>query len=73
MKRVIHYRKKCIGCAYCVEIAPAFWEMNASDGKCDLLGSKNQNQNSVLEIFEDDLDVNLRAADICPTNCIKVL
>jgi ferredoxin len=72
MKRVTHNRKKCIGCAYCVEIAPAFWQMNVEDGKCDLIGSKYENQNSVLEIFDEDLALNCRAADICPTNCIKI-
>ena len=32
-------RKKCIGCNYCVELAPAQFQMSKKDGKAVLLKS----------------------------------
>jgi len=32
-------RKKCIGCNYCVELAPAHFQMSKKDGKTVLLHS----------------------------------
>ncbi|BFP40688.1 hypothetical protein FGF1_15330 [Flavobacteriaceae bacterium GF1] len=32
-------RKKCIGCNYCVELAPAYFQMARNDGKSVLLHS----------------------------------
>ncbi|MPQ45419.1 ferredoxin [Marinifilum sp. N1E240] len=73
MKKIIHRKEKCIGCSYCVEIAPEFWKMNVENGKCDLIGSKKIKKDFVLEIFEDELDKNERVAQLCPTNCIKIV
>ncbi|NOU61685.1 ferredoxin [Marinifilum caeruleilacunae] len=72
MKKVYQRREKCIGCAYCVSIAPGFWAMNERDGKCDLLGSHLLKKEHVLEIFEDEVEQNRKAAEICPTNCIRI-
>jgi len=72
MTRIIHSRKKCIGCAYCVEIAPAFWRINDKDGRCELIGSSMRKEQFVLEIFEDELTQNKMAADLCPTKCILI-
>lgn len=73
MKKIFHRREKCIGCAYCVEIAPEFWKMNEEDGKCDLLGAKFKKQEFVLEVFADEIEINEKAARICPAKCIKIL
>ncbi len=72
MVRITHYRYKCIGCAYCVEVAPDFWEMNEQDGKSDLISANTKNQIQVL--LTDDLawEQNRQAADVCPVSCIKV-
>ena len=72
MKRVYHRREKCIGCAYCVGIAPAFWVMNEKDGKCDLIGSTQIKNEFVLDIFLDEVEQNRRAIEICPVNCIQL-
>lgn len=32
-------RQKCIGCNYCVELAPKFFQMSKKDGKSVLLNS----------------------------------
>ncbi len=72
MVRVTHYRYKCIGCAYCVEVAPDFWEMNETDGKSDLIGSSIKNQIQVLVTDDFSYDQNKQAAEVCPVSCIKV-
>ena len=73
MARLIHHRNKCIGCSYCVEIAPDFWEMNDEDGRCDLIGSQKHGQLYVLEIFTDDLPISEKVVKLCPVNCIKTV
>ena len=35
-------RKKCIGCNYCVELAPGQFQMSKKDGKSVLLRSKGK-------------------------------
>ncbi len=73
MNRVIHQENRCIGCAYCVEIAPFFWEMNPSTGRCDLIGGTVQKNQKILEIFEDDLLIVQKVIEICPAKCIKLM
>lgn len=72
MTRIKHFRDKCIGCAYCVEIAPEFWKMNAEDGRCDLIGSYRQSNFYELQIFEDEIQKNQKVATICPSKCIRL-
>ncbi len=72
MVRITHYRYKCIGCAYCVEVAPDFWKMNENDGKSDLIGSKTKNNIQMLITDDLSFDANMRAAEVCPVSCIKV-
>jgi len=33
MIQIVYQRKKCIGCNYCIELAPDRWMMNKKDGK----------------------------------------
>ena len=50
-------RNKCIGCNYCVELAPNQFQMSKKDGKSVLLHSQNKkgfftlksNENSIFE------------------------
>lgn len=72
MIRIKHFRSRCIGCAYCVEIAPEFWEINVEDGRCDLIGSYRQSNFFELKIFKDEIQKNQKVAAICPSKCIRV-
>ena len=72
MVRVTHYRYKCIGCAYCAEVAPEFWKMSEQDGKSDLLGAETKNQIQVLVTDDLAFEPNQQAAQVCPVSCIKV-
>lgn len=66
-------RNKCIGCNYCVELAPNQFRMSKKDGKSVLLHSKEKkgfytlksNETSILEPCEN-------ASKACPVNIISV-
>ncbi len=66
-------RNKCIGCNYCVEVAPEFFCMSKKDGKTVLLKSQEARgfhtfktaNHSVLDTFQ-------QAEKVCPVNIIKV-
>jgi ferredoxin len=65
-------RKKCIGCNYCVEMAPGQFRMSKKDGKSVLLNSVDKKGFHTLKsaenhIFED----TLKAQEACPVNIIS--
>jgi ferredoxin len=72
MIRITHQRNKCIGCNYCVEAAPSRWEMDETDGKSNLLNSKEKNGMYVMKTTDDEYEENKEAADLCPVNIIRV-
>lgn len=69
--KIIHQREKCIGCGSCAAFCPRYWEM-AGDGKARLLDSEPEEgtNNDILEI--EKIGCNQEAAEICPTQCIKI-
>jgi len=73
MIKVKHLRDKCIGCGFCVDLAPVFWEMNFVDGKANLLGAQQQKDIFILDAFDDDKDLLMSSADVCPVKCIRIL
>ena len=66
-------RKKCIGCNYCVELAPKQFQMSKKDGKSVLLHALNKKGFYTLKSNEDvifeDCD---NAAKACPVKIISV-
>ncbi|MCX2742683.1 ferredoxin [Mangrovivirga sp. M17] len=72
MVTIIQQRNKCIGCNYCVELAPERWRMSKKDGKSVLLGGVNKKGFWNVKVNEDELEVNVRAAEACPVNIIQV-
>lgn len=66
-------RKKCIGCNYCVELAPKQFQMSKKDGKSVLLHALNKKGFFTLKSNEDlifeDCD---NAAKACPVKIISV-
>jgi len=66
-------RHKCIGCNYCVEMAPGQFQMSKKDGKTVLLNTKENkgfftlksNNYEILEACEN-------ASKACPVNIISV-
>lgn len=72
MIRITHFRKKCIGCNACVEVAPERWRISKKDGKSVLLKAKEKNGITSIIVPDDEFAVNTIAAKMCPTNIIKV-
>lgn len=66
-------RDKCIGCNYCVEMAPEQFRMSKKDGKSVLLHSKEKKGFFTLKSNDHlILENNKKAAKACPVNIISV-
>lgn len=72
MIRITQQRSKCIGCNYCVEVAPQRWKMNPTDGKSTLIGGKEKRGFFTLVVTPDEYQSNAEAARLCPVNSIRV-
>lgn len=66
------HRKKCIGCNYCVELAPERWQMSKRDGKCILVGGKPKGNMIQVQVGEHERTANEKAAEVCPVKVIRV-
>jgi ferredoxin len=66
-------RNKCIGCNYCVELAPNHFQMSKKDGKSVLLYAIDKKGFFTLksneELIFDDCD---KASKACPVKIISV-
>ncbi len=73
MIKIIQQRDKCIGCNYCVEVAPDRWVMSKKDGKSVLLGSINKKGFHNVDVSEIEYEANKKAAEICPVKIIQII
>ncbi len=66
-------RKKCIGCNYCVEVAPDLFRISQKDGKAVLLKSQEKKGFYTLKsrqmVFYDQAR---QAKEVCPAKIIHV-
>lgn len=66
-------RKKCIGCNYCVELAPEQFQMSKKDGKSVLLRSKEKKGFYTLKSHDElILESSEEASKACPVKIIDV-
>ncbi|MGB0883675.1 MAG: ferredoxin [Flavobacteriales bacterium] len=66
-------RNKCIGCNYCVELAPEQFRMSKKDGKSVLLKSKDKKGFHTIKSHDVSiLEPCEQAAEACPVNIIDV-
>jgi len=66
-------RNKCIGCNYCVEMAPAQFQMSKKDGKTVLLHSLEKKGFYTLKSSDENIYMdNNNAAKACPVKIISV-
>ncbi len=66
-------RKKCIGCNYCVEVAPDQFRMSKKDGKSILLNSYERKGFFTVKLPDNEVYENAqKAADMCPVKIISV-
>ncbi len=68
---VVFYKNKCIGAAACVAVHPDGWRLD-EDAKAELIGSKPEGENYVLEIDESQLEHFKESADVCPVAIIHI-
>ena len=65
-------RQKCIGCNYCVELAPEQFQMSKKDGKSVLLHSKEKKGFFTLKSPDDRIfEPCTEAQKACPVNIIE--
>jgi len=72
MPKIIHQRKKCIGCGTCAAVCPKFFEMSKKDGFATLKGSKKAGVGEEFELKIDKIDCVKDAAEMCPVKIIKI-
>ena len=66
-------RNKCIGCNYCVEMAPKQFQMSKKDGKSVLLHAKEKKGFFTLKSNEDTIFEECdKASKACPVKIIRV-
>ena len=66
-------RKKCIGCNYCVELAPAQFQMSKKDGKSVLLNSVDKKGFHTSRSADHSItEASEAAAKACPVKIISV-
>ena len=66
-------RAKCIGCNYCVELAPAQFQMSKKDGKSVLLHSKEKKGFFTLKSSDPTIfDDSIKAKEACPVKIIDI-
>lgn len=72
MTKIIHYRKKCIGCGICYELQPGHWRLSKMDGKANLLRSTVKKEiHQVLSL--EPLESSFFIEKACPVNAIKII
>ncbi len=66
-------REKCIGCNYCVEMAPAQFQMSKKDGKSVLIKSTNNKGFHTLKSPDHTIVETCELAEkACPVHIISV-
>lgn len=66
-------RNKCIGCNYCVELAPELFRMSRKDGKSVLLrAADNKGFHTHKSTDHSFVEEAESAAKACPVNIISV-
>lgn len=74
MIKIIHDRKKCIGCGMCAAVCPRYFEIDEKDNKASLKNSKmNSNDSAELTIEDAESEEMLHDAEMsCPVKAIKI-
>ena len=72
MIQIAYKREKCIGCNYCIELAPDRWRMNKKDGRSVLLGSRVRKGFYTVEVHDLEYESNKASAKVCPMKIIRI-
>lgn len=74
--RVVYDRANCAGVLTCVAFYPNRWQTNKEDGKADLVGGKEEQNNPgtwTLEFTEEELERFKTSAEVCPVKVIRII
>lgn len=69
--KIIHERKKCIGCGACAAVCPKYWEIT-EDGLSKLKGGKTNPKTGNDELEIKNVDCNKEVAEACPIQIVKI-
>jgi ferredoxin len=72
MIQIAYKREKCIGCNYCIQLAPDRWRMNKKDGRSVLLGSRNKRGLYTVKVSDVEYEANKASAKVCPAKIIRI-
>ena len=73
MPKLVHYRKKCIGCGICYQQQPLYWRMSKKDGKATLLNAAIKKDVQVLDVNDEAAEANRQLINACPVRVIKLM
>lgn len=73
MPKIIHYRKKCVGCGICFEMQPELWRMSKKDGKATLINAVVKKEIFQMQITEAMVENSKKTVKACPVNLIKLI
>ncbi len=68
---IVHDKPQCIGCGACASLDPRNWSLEP-DGKATLAKHKQENEQEVREITQQELVKQREVAEACPVNCIHI-
>lgn len=72
MVQISFIRQKCIGCGYCSDNSPDFWELSSTDGKSNLIGSTLKKNTYIINIHDIEFENQKKVAEICPVKIIQI-
>ena len=70
--KIIHEKRKCIGCGVCQALCPKYFQTQ-EDGKSSLVGSKLNPKTGNEELEIEELNCVQQAVDACPVQCIHII
>lgn len=72
MIKITQIRSKCVGCVYCVMIAPERWFTDESDGKCTMYDATEKNGIFTVITTDDEYRKSLDIVRTCPVKIVQV-
>ena len=72
MISITQQRDKCIGCNYCVEVAPDRWRMSKKDGRSSLIDATERRGFWTVKVPDHEWEANEAASKLCPVKIIRL-
>ena len=72
--KVTYDREGCISAAACVAVNEKFWQLDAADGRANLIGAVKNPTTGIfeMEIGDEELAKMKEAAEVCPVLIIHI-